>query len=180
MVTCFNAAKADAGRMITGDDNKREDSVMDTTNNGDNERRTIKDEENYLRRYAMNCECVARLERRLAAAEERLMNVSAPPADREPMDGGAMPGAGSAITAKIELEERISALRDRGAVLRRETIAEIDRVNDARAVEVLECMYIFCMGIVETSDAVGYTPRHVQRIHADAVRSLAGVDQCVM
>lgn len=125
-----------------------------------------------LKRYKKNLSCIARLEERRISLVTRIESVGSPKLSDMPR-GGTPITKEELIIDKIELEERINRLKVKSQDLKRETYEEIDKLDDVRYVEVLECMFIDCLDLDQTADKLGYHARHVQRLYSEALKELA-------
>lgn len=89
-----------------------------------------------------------------------------------------MPRGGKPVTTadliadKCELEDRLERLKEKSARLRKETYEEIDRLNDARYMDVLEKIFIDGLDLNDAADVLGYGRRHVQRLYSEALKAL--------
>lgn len=138
----------------------------------DTEIKEIERKKRFLKRYKKNLSCIARLEERLISLATRIESVGSPKLSDMPR-GGTPITKEELITDKIELEKRINRLKVKSQDLRRETYEEIDRLNDVRYVEVLECLFIDCLDLDQTADELGYGRRHIQRLYSEALKELA-------
>jgi len=125
-----------------------------------------------LKRYKKNLSCIERLEAKLDLVSERMTSVKSP-------NFSGMPRGGTPVTTtdlicdKMELEERISRLKEKGKILRREILEEIDTLEDPRQAEVLEAFFIGGQSMEEISDDTTWNVRHVYRLYSEGVTILA-------
>lgn len=125
-----------------------------------------------LKRYKKNKSCIERLYNKLALSEEKLTSVKSP-------NFSGMPRGGSPITLadqisdKVEIEERIKRLTEKGDILRAEILKELDTLEDPLEVEVLESFFIDCLDIPQIAENMNFTDRHVYRLYSQGVTKLA-------
>lgn len=137
----------------------------------DFEIREIESKKRSLKRYKKNKALIDRLENKLASIEDRL-SLQSPRLTDMPR-GGRPITTEDLIADKIELEERLSRLKEKGRVLRSEILEEIDNLEDPRYAEILESFFIDGYSLEETADLIGYGRRHVYRLYSEAVTWLA-------
>ncbi len=131
----------------------------------------IENKKRFLKRYRKNLNCIVRLEGKLALLETKLGSVRSPNLSGMPRGGVPITDA-DLIADKIDLENRISRLKEKGKNLKREILEEIDSLDEPRYVAVLEGFFIDCLSMEDIADNEGYTVRHVYSIYHDAVRAL--------
>lgn len=125
-----------------------------------------------LKRYKKNLSCIERLEAKLDLVSERMTSVKSPNFSGMPR-GGTPVTTADLVCEKMELEERIERLKDKGKILRREILAEIDTLEDPRQAEVLEAFFIGGQSMEEISDDTTWNVRHVYRLYSEGVTILA-------
>lgn len=125
-----------------------------------------------LKRYKKNLSCIERLEAKLDLVSERMTSVKSPNFSCMPR-GGTPVTTADLVCEKMELEERIERLKDKGKILRREILAEIDTLEDPRQAEVLEAFFIGGQSMEEISDDTTWNVRHVYRLYSEGVTILA-------
>ena len=125
-----------------------------------------------LKRYKKNRACIERLNFKLVQYDEKMTSVKSPNFSGMPR-GGTPITIADQISDKIELEERIKRLTEKGQVLRAEILEELDTLDDPKEVEVLELFFIDCLEIPEIADVVGFTERHIYRLYSQGVTKLA-------
>lgn len=137
----------------------------------DDQQSREKEKKKYLRRYRKNIACIARLEKKLKLLDDRLSSPRSP--NLSGMPRGSTPVTTSELIAdKIELEERISRLKEKGKVFKNEILAEIDSLDDARYCEVLEAYFIDGYSLEKIAEKECYTDRHIYRLYSEAITIL--------
>ena len=129
-----------------------------------------------LRRYQKNKSCITRLEEKLYDLELRLSSPRSPNMSGMPR-GGTPVTTSDLIADKMELEERISRLKEKGKILKRDILAEIDTLEDSRYCEILEAYFIDGYTLSEIAEDNGYTDRHIYRLYSEAITILALKDE---
>lgn len=125
-----------------------------------------------LKRYKKNLACIRRLEDKLVSLDERITSVKTPNLSGMPR-GGTPVTVDELIADKIDLEDRIKRLRKKQRDLRKQTLDEIDSLDDVRYCEILEAFFIDCIPLEDIAENEGYTVRHVYRLYSEAVTQLA-------
>lgn len=138
----------------------------------ENEIRLIENKKRSLKRYKKNLACIERLENKLDLLNDRMTSVRSPVLSGMPQGGQPVTTA-DLVADKCELEERIARLKEKSKKLRVETLAEIDRLEDPRHVDVLENFFIGCKSLEEISEELGYSDRHIQRLYSEGCTYLA-------
>ncbi len=131
----------------------------------------IERKKKFMKRYKKNKALIERLENKLALLEDRITSAKSPNYSGMPR-GGTPVTTAELISDKIELEERIRRLKDKGETLRSEVLAEIDRLDDVRYAIVLEGFFINGYSFEDIADNEGYTLRHVFRLYSEAIKFL--------
>jgi hypothetical protein len=137
----------------------------------DQEIQEIASKKRFLKRYRKNLNCIVRLEGKLALLEHKLNSVRSPNMSGMPR-GGVPVTAADMVVDKIDLENRIERLKEKGKILKREILEEIDSLDEPRYVAILEGFFIDCLSIEDIAENEGYTVRHVYSIYHDAIRAL--------
>ena len=136
----------------------------------------IASKKRFLKRYRKNLNCIVRLEDKLNLLETKLNSVRSP-------NLSGMPRGGQAITTedmiadKMDLENRIKRLKEKGKKLKLEILDEIDSLDDPRYVAVLEGFFIECLSMEDIAEIEGYTVRHVYSLYHNAVKALTVNEQ---
>jgi predicted DNA-binding protein YlxM (UPF0122 family) len=125
----------------------------------------------FLKRYRKNLNCISRLEGKLDLLDAKIKSIRSPNLSGMPR-GGQPVTIEDLITDKMDLENRIERLREKGKKLKREILEEIDLLDDPRYVAVLEGFFIDCLSMEDIAENEGYTVRHVYSLYHDAIRSL--------
>ena len=136
-----------------------------------NEVQEIERKKKFLKRYRKNLNCIRRLENKLILLDDRLKTAKAPSLSGMPR-GGQPVSIADLIADKEDLENRIGRLKEKGKRFKRETLDEIDTLDDIRYVAVLEGFFIDCLSMEDIADNEGYTVRHVYSIYHDAIVAL--------
>lgn len=141
----------------------------------DSETNLINKKKKSLKRYTKNLNCIARLEERLFILINRIEGVGSSVISDMPR--GTNPKTkDELITDKIELEKRLVRLKTKSLNLKEQTYNEIDKLDDIRYKEVLECMFIDGLNTDEVADALGYNTRHIDRLYQEAMKELIEYD----
>jgi hypothetical protein len=131
----------------------------------------IASKKRFLKRYRKNLNCILRLEEKLALLDAKLNSVRSPNLSGMPR-GGQPVTMDDMVADKLDLENRIMRLKEKGKILKREILEEIDSLEEARYVAVLEGFFIDCLSIEDIAKKEGYTLRHVYTIYHQAIRAL--------
>ena len=137
----------------------------------ENQQSREQDKKRFLRRYRKNVLCVARLEEKLKILDSRLTSPRTPSLSGMPR-GGTPITTSDLITDKIELEDRIARLKEKGKIIKSEIVEEIDTLDDPRHCEVLEAYFIDGYSLKDIAKKECYTDRHVFRLYSDAIALL--------
>jgi hypothetical protein len=84
--------------------------------------------------------------------------------------GGTPTPKDEIIVEKIETEERIKRLEEKGKIIRAEILAKIDDLDNVRYSEILEAFCIDCKSFDEIADDIGYSERRVIAIYSEAIK----------
>lgn len=125
----------------------------------------------FLKRYRKNLNCIVRLEKKLALLEDKLNSVKSPSLSGMPR-GGVPVTTADLVADKIDLEHRIERLKEKSKILKRETLEEIDSLDEPRYIAILEGFFIDCLSAEDIAENEGYTVRHVYSLYHNAVRAL--------
>ena len=131
----------------------------------------LENKKRFLKRYRKNYNCIVRLEGKLSLLDAKLNSVRSPNLSGMPRGGIPITDA-DLIADKIDLENRIKRLKEKGKKLKGEILEEIDSLDDPRYVAILEGFFIDCLSMEDIADNEGYTVRHVYTLYHDAVRTL--------
>ena len=142
----------------------------------ENQESREQDKKRFLRRYRKNVLCVSRLEEKLDFLNSRLTSPKAPSLSGMPR-GGTPITTSDLIAEKIELEERIARLKEKGKILKSEILEEIDTLEDPRYCEVLEAFFIDGCSLDDIAKKECYTDRHVYRLYSKAITLLTLKDE---
>lgn len=129
-----------------------------------------------LKRYRNNVKCLRRLERKLDLLDDRIKTIKSPNFSGMPR-GGVPVTIDDLMSDKLDLEDRIKRLRQKGRGLKRAIYEEIDSLEDPRFCEVLELFFIDCLEFADIADKLGYTERHVIALYSEAIKILSLKDQ---
>lgn len=138
---------------------------------GNQEIPEIASKKRFLKRYRKNLNCIVRLEEKLALLDVKLNTVRLPNLSGMPR-GGVPVTTADLVADKIDLENRIERLKEKGKRLKLEILEEIDSLDEPRYVAVLEGFFIDCLSMEDIADNEGYTVRHVYSLYHDAIRAL--------
>lgn len=131
----------------------------------------IASKKRFLKRYRKNYNCIVRLEEKLALLDANLNSIRSPNLSGMPR-GGVPITTADLVADKVDLENRITRLKEKGKRLKLEILEEIDSLDEPRYVAVLEGFFIDCLSMEDIAENEGYTVRHVYSIYHDAVRAL--------
>lgn len=131
---------------------------------------TISDKKKFLFRYRKNRALLNRL-------ADKYINVCDSFSAKSPKISD-MPKGSSGVTMsdkvleKIELEERINKIKERGLQIKKEIVEAIDTLEDSVHADVLERYFIDGQEFYEIAEDLGYTMRHVKRIYHEAIECI--------
>lgn len=129
-----------------------------------------------LKRYRNNQNKIYRLEGKLALLDDRIKTIKSPTFSGMPR-GGVPVTIDDLMSDKLDLEDRIKRLKDKGRDFKREICEEIDSLEDPRYCDVLELFFIDCMEFGDIAEELGYTERHVITLYSEAIEILSLRDQ---
>lgn len=135
----------------------------------------IKKKKRSLKRYKINLACIGRLEEKLTLLDEKIKSVKSPNYSGMPR-GGKPVSIEELLSDKLDLENRIKRLKDKGRKLKDQILEEIDSLEDPRYCEVLEAFFIDCKSITEIAEEMGYTDRYIYDLYKNAVTELTFSD----
>lgn len=130
-----------------------------------------KNKKAWLRRYLNNRLNVDRLKTKLSLLNQKLFSSRSPNMSGMPRGSNPITEA-DLIADKIELENRIQRLEDRGKEYRREIITVIDDMTDYKYSDILESWFINGDSPETIAENEGYTVRHIFRLYAEAVEQI--------
>ena len=125
----------------------------------------------FLKRYRKNLNCIIRLEKKYAILQQKINGLKSSSFSSMPR-GGQPVTMDDMITDKIDLENRIKRLKEKGKNLKREILEEIDSLDEPRYIAVLEGFFVDCLSMEDIAENEGYTVRHVYSIYRDAIKTL--------
>ena len=130
----------------------------------------------YLKRYRRNKAQLERLEKRLAALDDRLYSLRSPSMSGMPRGGDPVTVA-DLVADKQELEDRINRLSTKGRRIKAEILEIIDNLDlgkdTSKVSEVLESFLIDCKDFDEIAARTGYTERHIIRLYSSGVKAMS-------
>lgn len=126
----------------------------------------------FLKRYRKNVALIDRLKKKIESLDERMTSLRSPKMSDMPR-GGTPVTIEDLIAEKIEIEQRIRRLEDKGRLIKVEILDRIDELDDTRHVEILESFFIDCIDLETIADNNGYTLRHTIRLYSDAIRKMS-------
>ena len=124
-----------------------------------------------MKRYKKNLACIARLEEKLTLLDDRLTSVKSPSLSGMPR-GGTPVTSDDLIADKMELEERIRRLKEKGKAIKKEILNAIDDLSDPRFSGVLEAYFIDDLSFSEIAHDLNYSEKSVIRIYSQGIRAL--------
>lgn len=126
----------------------------------------------YLKRYKKNRALIDRLNDKIFFLDQRLVGIKSPGFSDMPR-GGTPITKEDLIEEKLEIEERIRRLEEKGKKIKAEILDKIDELEDTRYVDILEDFFIKCKDFDIISEESGYTVRHVIRLYSEAIKSIS-------
>lgn len=135
-----------------------------------------KHKKRFLKRYRKNIDCIARLENKLAALDDRITAIKSPNYSGMPR-GGVPVTIDDLISDKMDLEDRIKRLKEKSRDLKRSVTEEIDSLEDPRYCEVLEAHFIDGLSFGEIAEELGYSERHIISLYSEAITTLTLMSQ---
>lgn len=129
----------------------------------------------YLKRYKATRFRIGRLYDKLNDLDSRIKSIRSPSFSGMPR-GGIKITVEDLIADKLLTEERIQSLKAKSDTLKREILAEIDRLDDVRYTDVLELFFIDCLTFEEIAEELGYNERHIVRLYTKALDVLVDLD----
>jgi chromosome segregation ATPase len=126
----------------------------------------------YMKRYKKNKALISRLEKKLADLNDRIYKIKSSSFSAMPKGGNPI-DITDLIADKEELLGRISRLKEKGKILKTETLSIIDDLDDVRYAEILESFFVDCKTFEEISDEMGYTTRNIIKIYSEAIVNLS-------
>lgn len=82
---------------------------------------------------------------------------------------GSKDRMGDTVAKIVDLERRVDSEIDRLVNKRDEITSKIDKMGDSTEKTVLYLRYVSMLKWDSIADQIAYTPRHVQRVHGDAL-----------
>jgi len=137
----------------------------------DKYRSKINSKKNFLRRYRNNKNCIHRLNLKVNDIDSKMTNISAKRITDMPR-GGIPITTDDMLSDKLELENRIDKLEEKGRKIKREILDVIDTLDDTRYIDILESYFIDCCSWEQIADFTGYEERHVRRLYYEAIEKL--------
>lgn len=135
----------------------------------------IKRKKRSLRRYRKNKEKIERLEVKLEILKGRIEGLKSPSLSGMPR-GGVPVSLDDLISDKLDLEDRIRRLKDKGHEFKRQIAEEIDSLDNVNHCDVLEGYFIDCLSMAEIAENMDYSERYVYTLYQEAI-SLLTVSQ---
>lgn len=88
--------------------------------------------------------------------------------------------AADLIAEKMELESRVTVLKEKARRYREEIIGCIDGLEDAMAANVLEMFFIKRMTFTQIAQSTSYSERQIYRYYSDGIEEieLPPIDLC--
>lgn len=143
--------------------------VFNLNNNAEISSSNIEKTKRFLKRYRKNRELVFRLKDKLLFYEDKLIGLKSPTLSDMPKGSTPTPKE-DILTEKIETEERIKRLEEKGKVIRAEILAIIDDLDNVRYAEILEAFCIDCKSFDEIAEDIGYSERRIIAIYSEAIK----------
>lgn len=131
----------------------------------------LKHKTRFMGRYRKNQALIFRLENKLFRINQKLCGLRSPKLSDMPKGSGGMT-VEDLLSDKLETEERINNLNQKGRAIRTEILNKIDELDDARYAEILESYYIGCKYLCTIAEDTGYSVRHVSRLFHEALAVL--------
>lgn len=136
----------------------------------------VKRKKRSLRRYRKNREKVERLETKLETLKERIDGLKSPSLSGMPR-GGVPVSLDDLISDKLDLEDRIRRLKDKGHEFKKQIAEEIDSLDNVNHCDVLEGYFIDCLSIADIAENMGYSERYVYTLYQEAISLLSVLEQ---
>ena len=108
------------------------------------------------------------LQTRLDEIDTRIVGIGSPKITGMP-GGGTPMTAADMIAEKMELESRVSVLKEKAKRYREEIIGCIDGLEDTMAARVLEMFFIKRMTFVQIAQRTSYSERQIYRYYSDGI-----------
>lgn len=135
----------------------------------------IESKKRSLKKYKKNLAKLSRLEEKLYTLDERIKSVRSPKLSDMPR-GGTPVTLVDLLADKEELEERIARQKAANRNMRHAIIEELDRLDDAKHIEVLELFFIQGLTPEEIAEELCYNVRTVYRLYSEGVRLLTEME----
>lgn len=135
----------------------------------------IESKKRSLKKYKKNLAKLSRLEEKLYTLDERIQSVRSPRMSDMPR-GGTPVTLVDLLADKEELEERIARQKAANRNMRHAIIEELDRLDDAKHIEVLELFFIQGLTPEEIAEELCYNVRTVYRLYSEGVKLLTELE----
>lgn len=135
----------------------------------------IESKKRSLKKYKKNLAKLSRLEEKLYTLDERIKSVRSPKLSDMPR-GGTPVTLVDLLADKEELEERIARQKAANRNMRHAIIEELDRLDDAKHIEVLELFFIQGLTPEEIAEELCYNVRTVYRLYSEGVKLLTELE----
>lgn len=135
----------------------------------------IERKKRYLKRYKKNKACIDDLKSRISELDDRITSIGSPTMSGMPR-GGIPVTKEDLIAKKDDLERRLLNREAKSEILKRETIDEIDKLDDLRYIRLLECFLIDCIPFDDLPYELGYSDRHIDTLYREAILELVNND----
>lgn len=145
--------------------------VFNLNNNAEISSSIIEKRKRFLKRYRKQQALIYRLKLKLKNYEDRLTALNSPTLSDLPK-GGVPVTKEEILAEKLETEDRIKRLSDKGAQIRAEIIEKIDELESVRQAEILEAFCLDCKEFIEIAEDIGYSERRVIQIYSEAIERI--------
>lgn len=135
----------------------------------------IESKKRSLKKYKKNLAKLSRLEEKLYTLDERIQSIRSPRMSDVPR-GGTPVTLVDLLADKEELEERIARQKAANRNMRHAIIEELDRLDDAKHIEVLELFFIQGLTPEEIAEELCYNVRTVYRLYSEGVKLLTELE----
>lgn len=135
----------------------------------------IESKKRSLKKYKKNLAKLSRLEEKLRTLDERIQSVRSPKLSDMPR-GGTPVTLVDLLADKEELEERIARQKAANRNMRHAIIEELDKLDDAKHIEVLELFFIQGLTPEEIAEELCYNVRTVYRLYSEGVKLLTELE----
>lgn len=132
----------------------------------------IKSKKDWLYRYKKNQLKIMQLKNKLSVYDERILKCKTVNYGNTSCKNNRI-SYDDLLVEKIDLENRIKKLDERGKRYKKEIINAIDNMDDCRYSEILEYWFINMYSPERISQEMGYSTRHIVRLYSEAINRIS-------